>query len=53
MKEKRLSIKKEEKLSDLFGKLKVDLKAKLTDWKAVKKELIERKLKNEREESMV
>ena len=28
-----------QKLSDLFGKVKIDLKAKLSDWAAVEKEL--------------
>ena len=32
-------MKEQKKLSDLFDKVKVDLKANLTDWKAVKKEL--------------
>jgi len=33
---------KKRKLSDLFDKVKVDLKAKLTDWDAVEKELFGR-----------
>ncbi len=30
---------KKKKLSDLFGKIKVDLEADLADWEAVKKEV--------------